>query len=71
VACGQYVRQHLEPCGLDQSAEEEKTHYAMLRTVLSGHGAKSAMVHGLQRLFATGDGKRCDPFTITERIAVI
>jgi transposase-like protein len=30
VACGQYVRQHLEPCGLDQSAEEEKTYHAML-----------------------------------------
>jgi transposase len=30
VACGQYVRQHLEPCGLDQSAEEKKTYHAML-----------------------------------------
>jgi hypothetical protein len=25
-----YVRQHLEPCGPDQSAEEEKTYHAML-----------------------------------------
>ena len=49
VACGQYVRQPLEPCGLDQAAEEEKTHHAMLRAILSGHGSESAVVHGFQR----------------------
>jgi hypothetical protein len=46
VACGQYVRQHPEPSGLDQSAEEEKTYHAMLRAFLSGDGSESTVVHG-------------------------
>ena len=38
----------LESCGIDQSAEEKKTHHAMLRAVLAGHGSESAVVHGFQ-----------------------
>jgi transposase len=37
----------LGPRGLDQSAEEKKTHHAMLRAVFSGDGSESALVHGL------------------------
>ena len=51
VACSQYVRQHLESCRIDQSAEEKETNHAMLRAVLYGHGSESAVVHGFQRLF--------------------
>ena len=39
----------------------------MLRAVLYGHRSESAVVHGFQKgYFTTGDGKRCDPFTITD-----
>ena len=36
------------------------------RTVLSGRGSESAMVHGFQRLLHHSRRKRCDPFTITD-----
>jgi hypothetical protein len=39
----------------------------MLRAVLYGHRSESAVVHGFQKgYFVTGDGKRCDPFRITD-----
>jgi hypothetical protein len=38
----------------------------MLGTVLSGHWAESVVVHGFQGLLRHSDGKRCDPFTITD-----
>jgi hypothetical protein len=66
LARSQYIRQYLESCGINQSAEEKKTYHAMLRAVLSGDGSESAVVHGFKGYFATGDGKRCDPFTITD-----
>jgi transposase InsO family protein len=66
VARSQYIRQHLEPCGLDQSAEEEKTHHAMLRAVLSGTGPNQLWCMDFKGYFTTRDGKRCDPFTITD-----
>jgi hypothetical protein len=46
VACGQYVRQHLEPCGPDQSTKEKEAHHTVLRAVLSGDWPESAVVHG-------------------------
>jgi transposase-like protein len=66
LACSQYIRQHLEPCGLDQSAEEEKTHHAVLRAVLAGHGSKYPWCMDFKGYFTTGDGKRCDPFAMTD-----
>ena len=65
VACGQYTREHTEPLWVDQSAKEEEAHHTLPRTVLLGHGSESAMVHGFKSYFVTGDGKRCDLFTIT------
>ena len=50
LACSEYFREHPESCGLDQSTEEKKTHDAMLRAILPGHGSKSTVVHGFQRL---------------------
>jgi hypothetical protein len=45
--CG--LQQYPESLRLDQPSEEQKTHHAVLRTVLAGHWSESAIVHGLQR----------------------
>jgi transposase-like protein len=50
LARSQYIRQHLESCGIDQSTEEKEAHNPMLRAVLSGYEAESAVVHGFQGL---------------------
>ena len=38
----------------------------MLGAVLAGHGANQLWCMDFKGYFATGDGKRCDPFTITD-----
>ena len=46
----------LSRAGLTSPQKKEKTHHALLRTVLNGHGTQSAVVYGFQRLLR--DGRR-------------
>jgi hypothetical protein len=60
------VGQILSRAGLTQPKEEETARHSQLATVLDGYSAQSALVHGFHGYFLTGDGCRCDPFTITD-----
>jgi len=66
MAGGEHLWQHSPTSWLDQSQTQEAAHYTILGPVLGGHSTQSALVHGLKGYFSTGDGSRCDPFTITD-----
>jgi transposase InsO family protein len=51
---------------LDQSAEEEKTNHAMPESFSLVTGPNQPWCMDFKGYFITGDGKRCDPFTITD-----
>ncbi len=66
MARSQHIRQHPEPRGLDQSAKEEEAHHAMLRAFSLVTGPNQPWCMDFKGYFATGEGKRSDPFTITD-----
>jgi transposase InsO family protein len=66
MACSKHLRQYIESCGFDQPSEKKKRTTPCSVPFSTVTGPNQLWCMDFKGYFATGDGRRCDPFTITD-----